>query len=357
LGAESVTRVKAWAELAIRNDPLNARAFGILAQISDTGTDKDQTRRLMQAAERRSLHETLAVFWMMLVSYQNEDYHAALSYADVLLRTSPGLFSAAMPILGSIAEAKNPELKQLLATNPPWRPEFLHLLPAYITDARTPLEILLSLKDSRTPPTAADLESYLDFLVRHSFYDLAYYTWLQFLPAEQFSKAGRLFNGSFEGEPSGQPFDWVLSKGAGYTTKIAARRDANGARALFIQLGPGRIDFGGVQQLIILPPGNYRLEGQYKSDLVSDRGLYWQIVCANSKKTIGESEPFNGTSPDWKDFVVSFAVPDTDCPAQYVTLVSGARSASEQFLSGTVWYGDLRIDEGAREAAHDLPAR
>jgi hypothetical protein len=311
----------------------------------------------MQAAVRRSLHETLAVFWMMLVSYQNEDYHAALSYADVLLRTSPGLFSAAMPILGSIAEAKNPELKQLLATNPPWRPEFLHLLPAYITDARTPLEILLSLKDSRTPPTAADLESYLDFLVRHSFYDLAYYTWLQFLPAEQFSKAGRLFNGSFKGEPSGQPFDWVLSKGAGYTTKIAARRDANGARALFIQLGPGRIDFGGVQQLIILPPGNYRLEGQYKSDLVSDRGLYWQIVCANSKKTIGESEPFNGTSPDWKDFVVSFAVPDTDCPAQYVTLVSGARSASEQFLSGTVWYGDLRIDEGAREAAHDLPAR
>src|SRR5262249_53956378 len=106
LGNKSATRIKAWTKLAIRNDPLNASAFGILARVSDIGTDKDQTRRLMQAAVRRSLHETLAVSWMMLASYQNEDYHAALSYADVLLRTSPGFFTAAMPILGSIAETK-----------------------------------------------------------------------------------------------------------------------------------------------------------------------------------------------------------------------------------------------------------
>ena len=37
------------------------------------------------------------------------------------------------------------------------------------------------------------------------------------------------------------------------------------------------------------------------------------------------------------------SVPNSDCSAQYVTLASGARSASEQFISGTIWYDDLKI--------------
>ena len=177
--------------------------------------------------------------------------------------------------MGKIAENADAsgELKKLLAGNPPWRPVFFDFLPANISDARTPLEILMSLKNTPTPPTAEDLQSYLNFLIGHRFYDLAYYTWLQFLPAEQLSKVGHLFNGSFETNPSGLPFDWVISPGSNVVMKILARPDQDGEHALFVEFGPGRVDSPGIKQLIMLPPGSYQLAGKYKAEIDSERGL------------------------------------------------------------------------------------
>ena len=126
---------------------------------------------------------------------------------------------------------------------------------------------MLSLKDTSSPATADDLRVYLDFLIKHGFYDLAYYTWLQFLPPEQLAEAGHLFNGGFEVVPSGLPFDWVLTKGTGVTMQIAARNDQPGQHALFLNFGPGRVDYHDVTQLIMLAPGSYKFRGKYKADL------------------------------------------------------------------------------------------
>ena len=92
------------AERALSNDPLNARAFRILGQLSEQTSDDKQTETFMQAAVRRSLHESEAVYWMMQKSYQDRNYHAAIGYADTLLRTRQTRRSYVMPILGNIAE-------------------------------------------------------------------------------------------------------------------------------------------------------------------------------------------------------------------------------------------------------------
>jgi hypothetical protein len=203
---------------------------------------------------------------------------------------------------------------------------------------------LLSLKDSPAPPAPADLRSYLDFLISKGFHELAYYAWLQFLPAEQLSKVGLLFNGEFEFPPSGLPFDWMFSQRSGVAIKIAERPDKEGDHALLLEFGVGRVDLPRVMQLTTLAPGRYRFQGATNVDVVSQRGLQWRITCVGQGTTqIGESTAVQGTGAGWQDFSVSITVPETDCPAQEVQLVFDARWASEQFISGSIWYDELRI--------------
>ena len=340
--AADLDQIKAWATLALRNDPLNTRALRVLGQVAHRSSDPLRADALMQAAAERSLHESRAIFWTMRKKYREADYETALHYADILLRTRQLVHPYVLPMLAKLTETPgaSDQLKQLLAKNPPWRPQFFAYLPRGISDARTPLDIFLSLKDTATPPSSTDLQPYLDFLIQHGFQDLAYYAWLQFLSPEQLSKVGHLFNGNFQTAPSGLPFDWTFKGGNAVTLQIAERLDQEGDNALLIEFGPGRVEFGGVSQLVVLAPGRYQLHGKHKSDLVSQRGLQWRILCGST--SLGESRPVMGTEPSWEEFEVSFTVPE-DCPAQTIKLALDARSASETFVSGSIWYDDLGI--------------
>ena len=104
------------------------------------------------------------------------------------------------------------------------------------------------------------------------------------------------------------------------------------------------MEFRDVTQLVMLSPGSYRFEGKYKGNLIGRRGLQWRIVCAAGGSTpIGESQMVSGAALTWKTFEFSFTVPKTECRAQYVRLAFGARSASERFVSGSIWYDELQI--------------
>ena len=99
-----------------------------------------------------------------------------------------------------------------------------------------------------------------------------------------------------------------------------------------------------ITQLITLAAGHYRFQGKHNVDVVSQRGLQWRIACAGKEATqIAESPVAQGSGAAWQDFSFSFTVPETGCPAQNVQLVFDARWASEQFISGSIWYDDLQI--------------
>ena len=348
LSAAPATRdqLRTWTEMALINDPLNARALRILGQLADTAADEVRATSYMQTAARRSIRESVAVYWLMQNSYEKKDYGAALHFADALLRTRSQIMPHVLPTLSRIAE--NPEakgeLEKRLANNPPWRRAFFSALPSAVSDARTPLQLLLATRETPTPPTAADIRDYVNVLIEHRFYELAYYTWLQFLPPEQLSSTGFLFNGSFELAPSGLPFDWVMGAGAGVTIDIVQRPDRVGKRALFIELGPGRVEFHGVAQTLLLAPGTYQFKGKYRGEIVGRRGLVWRVICAGgTSPPIGQSSMMIGVATLWKDVEFSFTVPRTECRAQHLRLELDARMASEHLVSGSVWYDELRV--------------
>src|SRR6202051_2396874 len=260
--------VRAAAEAGLRNEPLNARALRLLGQVSDAAKNDTAAANFMRAAAKLSLHDNLTESWLMLKSFSAKDYQATVHYADILLRTTPELSQYVVPILARIAEDKGSAglIKTALAGDPPWRDLFFQALPASITDARTPLDLLLALRTSATPPPPEDVNRYLNFLVEHKLYELAYYTWLQFLPAEQLRNAGLLYNGSFEIPQSGSPFDWTMSQGSGVTADVEARPAAGGEHALVLNFQYGRVEYQSVAQLIMLAPGRYQFAGRYKGE-------------------------------------------------------------------------------------------
>ena len=222
-----------------------------------------------------------------------------MRYADKLLRAYTGIASAFVPSLATILDDKYAglHLVQLLGRNPPWRDQFISGLISGVADARTPLHFFLALKATPHPPTTSELRAYMLFLAHHKRFELAYYTWLQFLPPDQLKRAGFLFNGNFESDPSGSPFDWSIDRGSGVNVEIVRAAAGDTGRHLRIVFGEGRAQFRGVSQIVLLSAGRYRFKSQFKGNMVGRRGLEWRVQCADGQKLLDRRPIPLGSSP------------------------------------------------------------
>lgn len=347
LTSSEISGLKAMVERVLDSEPLSALGVRLLGQLTSLEGDEAKADRLMQVAARMSLHESVAVYWLFLKGAEAKDYARVIHYGDILLRTRPDTARLVVPVLTRIAEDRDGGrlVKEAVKRNPPWREAFLSGMLAAITDARTPLDILLALKDGPTPPAANDLRAYLEFLIVRGYDELAYFTWLQFLRPDQLGVAGHLFNGDFSFRPADLPFDWTVRSGLGARAEIVARADSGAEPnpALRVQFGTGRVDFGDVSQRLVLAPARYTLSFSYRGDIASRRGMRWVLTCTQGAKPLLEADQFIGLQRTWRTVETAFEVPASGCRAQTLRLVHDSRSASEQFISGEVWYDDLSI--------------
>lgn len=350
--------VRALAMAVLTQDPLNARAYRMLGQVASQEGDDVQAERFMKEAVKLSMRETIAVHWLLRRAIDTRDYTAAAGHLDVILRTYPQLREVMLPSFAQVAEAPDGSaaIKAIVARNPPWRPAVLAAFPTFVSDARTPLALLMHLKGTAHPPTAAEIKNYLTFLLSKKFYDLAYDTWLQFLPDEQLGAAGNVFNGRFQFPLSGLAFDWNIAARSGVTVDVVLLPDtrggpdatgaasAAGGRALSVEFNTGQVDFPGVTQTVLVRPGAYEFKGRFKGTLVGRRGLKWSVVCLDKPGVkIGESAMILSGSSTWQAFAFPFTVEAGACGAQMVKLELDARSASERLVSGTMLFGDIEI--------------
>ena len=96
----------------------------------------------------------------------------------------------------------------------------------------------------------------------------------------------------------------------------------------------------------MLPEGKYQLKGQYKGEIVGKRGMVWRVACADGERPLGESAMILGQAANWQTFGVDFSVP-SGCRAQTLRLELDARSASEQMVSGSIWFDELALTRQA----------
>jgi hypothetical protein len=339
--------VRRLALRALEVNPLEARAFALLAELAERNNDRAGANDLRQAAIRRSLREPNVIYRLIIQNMETGKLDHAAALTDLLLRTEPDTYKAVLPVLVQLSEtdAGLAALTTILTRNPEWRPLFFTELPGMTKNTRAPQELLLRLKDTANPPNNVELRSYLNFLLQNNLSGLAYYTWLQFTPPEHFDTGSLLFNGHFTRQPTGLAFDWVVHAGAGVNSEIVRRPNSNGDNGLNLEFGGGRIDFHAVAQALVLPPGRYRFTGRHKGRLVGQRGLRWRLSCGG--KEVGapllETPMLLGLHAAWVDFDFAFTVPDQLCRGQNLQLIHESRSPSEQMLTGSVWYKDLEI--------------
>jgi hypothetical protein len=326
---------------------LNAGALTVLGQLAQLDGNDTATGPLLTASARLSIRESYAVYWLLQQDQAAGNLASVIAKADTLLRTRGRSVPLVVPVLAQLVEKNKAtsEVAALLAANPPWRPAFFAALPQSITDARTPLYLLLGLQGTAHPPSEREISSYLAFLMSKNFPELAYYAWLQFLPPEKFARLSPLNNGGFDAQPSGAPFDWKLPEGSGFTSEIRQRPSQETGQALFVEFTQGRAEFAGVTQTTLLGPGTYTLSGQFIGTVVGTRGLVWRVTCLG-KGPIAATDLLRGDDTKWRDFSLTVTVPPEGCRAQQIRLDLDARSASEKLVTGSMWFDDLALARG-----------
>lgn len=335
---------QAWAERALRANPLDQQALFLLGAIAEKKGDRDRGLDLVHAASERSWRNRGAQLWLFERNATRHDYYQALIHADALFRVDPRFLPALFPTIAAFTVSPDglKVLADFFVTEPPWRQWVVQLLTTRLYDKSNLDAIFAQLAQTAKPPTSIELRFYLARLIKDQRYEFAYQKWRAALSPQE-RDSGVPYNGDFRLPVDGQPFNWTLGTSLGFDARIVPSDSAN-THALRVQFSGARVDFDDVGQVLLLQPGRYRLTGRVKADqLRTQRGLWWQVSCATGTKAVLVHTDLVSGTIAWSDFHADFEVPSQDCNAQDLRLILPARIASEHEIEGQVWYENLRI--------------
>jgi hypothetical protein len=347
-------RISELSKRVLSTEPLNGTAYRMLGEVA---ADPNEVRDFMKKAVARSRRESIAVYWLMNDSATQGDFTQALVYADILLRTRRELTPYVVSYMAYIAESKPAGFEQLislLSTNPTWRAEVLSQLLRAVKDPRTPLRIIEALKEQNSPVVAQSYEPYLRQLIAKRQAPLAYATWLQLQTSEQLKSVSLINDGGFEKDVRNALFGWQIGRSQNALTVFESHKSRAEGRAFRTIFGSGQVRFSGPRQIVVLAPGVYELTGEAIGKIKAKRGLKWEVRCIASK-SLAQSKSIVGDYPVWTKFSFTFVVPNSKgCSGQEVRLEHTARSASEAFVSGEIWFDNLKISRQAATTATSL---
>ncbi|MEL6373399.1 MAG: hypothetical protein AAFR04_05475 [Pseudomonadota bacterium] len=352
---------------AQRADPHNARAFRMLGQMAAEEGDVAAATRFMRAAVKRSKLQSVAVYHLLLRDLEQRRYDDVLEHADVLMRSSPRYRKVIVPILASLLPlpAVRKGLAARLGLNPPWRWFVMLELSRNPRQPQALVSLLLEMKETPAPPTRRELAYTLNLLMGRKVYEPAYYAWLQFLPSTKLQTLGGMFNGGFEDEPDGGPFDWQLPRRPRGVTVDLATAPQRPGQALRLRFDNRRVTMTGVRQRTLLPPGRYMLSADYFGKVVGPRGLTWSMLCEGQHKPRATSRMVIGVTRTWSTLEFAFEVPEgtaqapNPCRVQRFTLQHASRTRAERLVSGEIWFDNVKIERQppARKAPAADPGR
>jgi len=154
-----------------------------------------------------------------------------------------------------------------------------------------------------------------------------------------------LFNGDFEQRFVKHGFDWEVSDENNPRAGAQVERVGRGERGQVLQLRftgrPLRLPV--VRQDLMLPPGTYRLEGDYQStELRSEAGLVWVLTCADGARELARTAPLGTTGREWRTLDLRLVVPG-DCRGAILALQPQAAYEARTGLRGDMLFDRMRL--------------
>ena len=328
----------ATARELLRVAPLEGRALRVLGEVAAQANDLEQAATLYQHAATLSPRDVRTRTWLIRRDVTAQDFPAALTQMDGLMRVSSRHRAVILPLMAELAQL--PEfvdaLVPLLATSPTWRSAFLTELQSgrYPEGAQ---RVALALAQTGGLDTE-ERNRRIDSLIRQGDWGKAYAYWASEQPAG--TTLPLVTNGDFAHVPTNNGFDWRLRHVPGVQVNFVSESGREGLMA-HVEFRGRPVAETGLEQPLFLGPGNYRLSVRMRAErLQTQRGLEWSVQCA-SGPVAGRSDSVDGSFP-WRTLTMDIDI-GPDCAGQWLRLRNRVPSGSGQFTAGQLWIDDVVV--------------
>lgn len=323
------------ARYALRHDATAIVAVSTLGINAQARGRVEEARRLFAFSEALSRRDMQTQLWAIEDATTRNDVADALKHYDIALRTSPRASNLLFPIMASAISDREIRrvLLQTLSRGANWGPHFINYVASQGPEPRAATALFVGLERARVRVSPEAHAALVNNLISRELYRDA---WAYYVTSHPGASQSSSRDPEFQARPEeASLFDWVPLNGVGITT------------SMHVSEGRGGFDFaaspsvGGplLQQMQMLPPGEYVLEGRSRDiDQAPGERPYWVLQCRTGPE-LGRAVVPN--SADAKGiFGGNFTVP-SDCPAQILALVA-VPTQSITGLAGTIERAELR---------------
>lgn len=331
LGAGAAQRAEAnrLALLALRQDATAVAAVATLGLNAQARGDIESARRFFAYSDKLSRRDLRTRLWGIEDAVARDDIPNALRQYDIALRTSRSAPDLLYPVLASaIADADiATALVKTLATRPAWTQSFIEFAAGNGTDPRATAQLFREVSGAAVPISDSARAMVINRLIARQLFDDAWAYYSSYSHVDRRRARDPQFTVNLS-TPS--PFDWVPMGG---DSGIATSIQGNAQRGVFDFSAPASV--GGVllQQMQMLPPGDYLIEGRSAGiDQPEGSRPYWALTCLEGRELSRLTLP--NSAQDEGMFRGRLAVP-SGCPVQYLRLVARP-SNSVGGLSGQI---------------------
>ena len=312
---------------AATKEPLAPEPFLVRGVQAEVQGDGATAQRAFEAAQWRDPRSLAAAYFLAERYLRTGDVERGLREVAAVARLAPNGQAVVGPYLAAYATnpANWPALRKLFRANPMLAN---NALAALATNIAT-VPALLALADPQAKAKDVTwVPLLLNTLTASGKFGEARAIWAK-MAGVQLPGGQLLYDASFTDRTSPPPFNWDLNSS---TVGLAERQPGGRLHVVFY----GQEDGFLATELILLPPGGYRLSMQLLGDSSRGRSLNWSIWCDKASEPIASVTLDAAVARGWR-----FEVP-AGCPAQWLRL-SGVSSDMPQQADVTI--GALKLEK------------